>query len=229
MTESKAAAAQPSATNRDITDRLLYPLLLRLVVFIPPSVHPNTITLAALGSALAAAAALAFWSSPFALLACAAGLVGWVLLDACDGIHARNTGQCSKFGSFLDHFGDATGFFFLQAAIIYRFDIHEPVVFGAMLLRQVMVCWTYIIQVYAGHLYIASLGWSFEIYAYATLMVATFLVPALRFQVGFFPRLDLLGNAMLIYYVAVPLTLLEIGMAIYSAQKKALRDSKQEN
>lgn len=228
MTEPKASSAKPSATNRDITDRLLYPLLLKLVVFIPASVHPNMITLAALCSAVAGAAALAFWSSPFALLACAAGLVGWILLDSCDGIHARNTGQCSKFGSFLDHFGDATCFFLLQAAIIYRFDIYEPAVFGAMLLRQAMVGWVYIIQVHAGHLYITSLGWSFELYAYATLMIAMFLAPELRFQFAFFPQLDLLGNVLLIYYVAVPLTLLEIGLVILGAHRKAHRDNAQE-
>lgn len=227
MTQPQASVAKPSATNRDITDRLVYPLLSKLVVFIPRAVHPNLLTLAAIAAAFAAAATLAFSSEPSSFLACAGLLVAWILLDSCDGIHARNTGQCSKFGSFLDHFGDALGFFFLQAAIIYRFDLHEPVVFDALLLRQALACWTYIIQVHAGHLYITSLGWSFEIYAYAALMVALFFFPEFQFQIGFLPKLELLGNVLLVYYIAVPLTLLEIGLVIFTTRNKALREGGQ--
>lgn len=220
MTTEIDKTSSPPSSNRDITDRLLYPILHRVVGLIPPSVHPNTITLAALACAFLAAGLLALWPSPVALPLCAVLLVAWIILDSFDGIHARNTGQSSNFGGFLDHFGDACGMFFLQVAIIVRFDIAEPVVFCALLFRQALAAWTYIIQVHAGKLYIPSLGWSFEIYAYASLIVAAFFLPDFRFQFGPFPELGLVGNALLIYYVAVPMTLLETGLVILSSSRK---------
>ncbi|MQT14880.1 CDP-alcohol phosphatidyltransferase family protein [Segnochrobactrum spirostomi] len=216
--DAKPAEAKPSATNHDITDQLVYPLLARLVAHIPPEVHPNVLTGAAITSGLVASAALAFSAGPASYLACAALLVAWILLDSCDGIHARRTGQCSAFGSFLDHFGDAFAFFVLQAAILYRFDIREPVVFGAMLLRQALGCWTYVIRGYAGHLYITRLGWSTEIYAYTALMIALFVAPTFHIGFGPLPNLNILEAALLIYYVAVPLTLLEIGWMVFRAK-----------
>ncbi len=220
MSRPEPSVTKPSATNHDITDRLIYPLLSKFVAYIPRSVHPNTLTLAAICVGLIAAAALVVSTQPYSVLICAALLVLWILLDSCDGIHARNTGQCSEFGGFLDHFGDAAGFFALQAAIIYRFDIHEPLVFGAMLLRQALACWTYVIRIYAGQLFITRLGWSFEIYAYAALMVAVFCFPNFNLQIGTLPTLDLVGIVLLTYYIAVPFTLLEIGLMVLASKRK---------
>lgn len=220
MTTSVDEKSSPSSSNRDITDKLLYPVLYKLVVFIPRSVHPNAITLAGLLCAFMAAAVLGLSSSPASLLLCAALLVMWIILDSFDGIHARNTGQSSNLGGFLDHFGDAAGMFLLQAAIVFRFNITEPVVFCALLFRQALAAWTYIIQVHAGRLYIPSLGWSFEIYAYAALMVATFFFPDAHFQLGRLPELGLVGTALLIYYLAVPMTLLETGLVILKANRQ---------
>jgi phosphatidylglycerophosphate synthase len=163
---------------------------------------------------------LGLWPSPAALLVCAGLLVLWIVLDSFDGIHARNTGQSSNLGSFLDHFGDACGMLALQVAIVWRFDIHDRVVFCALLLRQALAAWTYIIQVHAGRLYIPSLGWSFEIYSYAALLVATFLLPGFHYQLGPLPDLGLMGLAVLVYYVAVPMTLLEIGLTILNSNKR---------
>lgn len=224
MTQPNTSAARPSASNNDITDRLIYPLLAKGVAFIPAAVHPNVLTLVAIAAGLAASAVLAFSSAPVSFLICAGLLVFWIIFDSCDGIHARNSGQCSKFGSFLDHFGDAVCFFFLQAALIYRFDFHEPVVFGALLLRQALACWAHIIRSHAGQLYITSLGWSFEIYAYAALMVAVFFLPDLRFSLGSLPELDLAGNVLLLYYIAVPLTLAEIALMIRSSKNRSLQE-----
>lgn len=221
MNQPEASAARPSATNHDITDQLVYPLLSKLVVYIPRAVHPNMLTGAAIASGLISAGILACSNGAYSYLLSAGLLVMWILLDSCDGIHARNTGQCSEFGSFLDHFGDAFAFFAVQAAIIYRFELHEPAVFGAMLLRQALACWTYLIRIYAGHLYITRLGWSFEIYAYAALMIALFFAPDFRLQVGALPSLNLLEAALLSYYVAVPITLLEIGLMVFKAKTKS--------
>ncbi len=226
MIQVKSSAVKPSATNHDITDQLVYPLLSRLVARIPRSVHPNTLTLAATGAGLVAAAVLALSAQSYSLLICAGLLVVWILLDSCDGIHARNTGQCSEFGGFLDHFGDALGFFALQAAIVYKFDLHEPLVFGAMLFRQALGCWTYIIRIYSGHLFITRLGWSFEIYMYAALMVGLYCFPDFRLQFAAFPKLDLLGTVLLLYYVAVPFTLLEIGLMALASRRKAVLTEK---
>ena len=222
MIGPEAPTVKPTATNHDITDQLIYPLLSKLVAHIPRSVHPNTLTISAIGAGFFAAAILAFSAQPYSLLTCAGLLVVWILLDSCDGIHARNTGQCSEFGGFLDHFGDALGFFVLQAAIIYKFDLREPMVFGAMLLRQALACWTYIIRAYSGHLFITRLGWSFEIYAYAALMVGLYCFPDFRLQVAAFPKLDLVGTVLLLYYVAVPFTLLEIGLMALASRRKAV-------
>ncbi|MFS8049590.1 CDP-alcohol phosphatidyltransferase family protein [Rhizobium sp. BR 314] len=226
MIRQEPSVAKPSATNHDITDRLIYPLLSKFVAHIPRSVHPNILTLAAICIGFAAAVTLALSTQPYSLLICAALLVLWILLDSCDGIHARNTEQCSEFGGFLDHFGDALGFFILQAAIIYRFELHEALVFGAMLLRQALACWTYVIRIYAGQLFITRLGWSFEIYAYAALMVAIFCFPGFSLQIGFLPRLDLLGTVLLAYYIAVPFTLLEIGLMVLASKKSSTRTGK---
>lgn len=221
MTSQTKDIAKPSSSNRDITDRLVYPLLSRLVVFIPASVHPNAITLAGIATALLGAALLALWSSPVALPVCAGLLVLWIILDSFDGIHARNTGQSSNLGSFLDHFGDACGMLALQIAFVLRFDFHEPVVVSALLLRQTLAAWTYIIQVHAGKLYIPSIGWSFEIYTLAALLVGSFFYPDFRLQLGSLPELGLMGSAMLIYYVAAPMSLLEIGLTILKTNRRA--------
>lgn len=220
MTSPSNDITKPSSSNRDLTDRLIYPLLARLAVLIPARVHPNTITSGAIGCALLGSVILVAWPSPIAPLVCAALLIAWILLDCFDGIHARNTGQSSKLGAFLDHFGDACGMCALHIAIVWRFDIHEPVVFCALLLRQALAAWTYIIQVHAGRLYIPSLGWSFEIYAYAGLLLATVLFPDFRFRLGSGSELDLMSTVLLIYYVAVPLALTEIGLTILRARRR---------
>jgi len=222
MDKPETDIAKPSPTNRDIIDRLTYPLLSKFAIFIPRSVHPNTVTGAAIAAAILASAALAFIPSSRSFLVCAALLVAWVIFDSLDGIHARNTGQCSKFGGFLDHFGDASGMFLLQAAIIYRFDIHEPIVFGAILLRQALATWTYIIQAHAGHLYISNFGWSSEIVTYAIFMCVIFLFPDIKFHIFSLPELSLMSNSLLIYYVAVPFTIFEIGLASLKTSKDSV-------
>jgi len=221
--QSAINANKPSSGNRDIVDRLLYPLLSKWVAYIPQFIHPNVLTLGAIISAWGAAGIFAFCPAPSAYLYCAVLLLSWIVLDSCDGIHARNTGQCSDFGAFLDHVGDAFGIFMLHLAFVYRLDIHEPILVGALLLRQAMNGWVYLIQVHTGKLYIPSAGWSFEIYTLSALMIAKFFFPDTIFSLGPLPELDIIGNALLFYYIAVPVSLAEIGIVVYFSRiRKAI-------
>jgi phosphatidylglycerophosphate synthase len=205
---------KPSSTNRDIFDNLLYPLLSKLVVYIPGFIHPNVLTLGAIISACGTAATFAFYPAPSAYLYCAILLLFWIILDSCDGIHARNTGKCSDFGAFLDHVGDAFGLFALHLAFVYRMDI-PPILVGALLLRQAMNGWVYLIQVHTGKLHISTAGWSFEIFTLAAVMTIKFFYPDITFSLGSLPELDIIGNALLTYYIAVPVSLAEIGIVVY--------------
>jgi phosphatidylglycerophosphate synthase len=211
---------KPASTNRDIFDNLLYPLLSKLVVHIPGFIHPNVLTLGAIISACAAAAIFAFYPGPSVYLYCAVLLLSWIVLDSCDGIHARNTGQCSDFGAFLDHIGDALGIFILHLAFVYRLDIQSSVLVGALLLRQALNGWVYLIQIHTGKLHIPSIGWSSEIYTLAGLMIAKSFFPDVRFSLGPLPEFDIIGNALLFYYIAVPVSLAQIGIVIYLEHSK---------
>lgn len=221
MSQPTINTQSPASSNRDIFDRLLYPLLSKFVAYIPRFIHPNLLTLGAIISACATALVFAFSPAPTAYLYCAVLLLLWIVLDSCDGIHARNTGQCSEFGAFLDHVGDAFGIFALHLAFVYRLDIHEPILVGALLLRQAMNGWVYLIQIHTGKLYIPTVGWSFEIYTLAGVMMAKFFFPDTTFSLGPLPELDIIGNMLLIYYIAVPMSLAEIGIVVYFSHRKA--------
>lgn len=215
MSQPTIDPSKPASANRDMLDRLLYPLLGKCVAHIPHSVHPNTLTLGAIFSACATALVLAFASGASAYLYCAGLLLCWIVLDSCDGIHARNTGQCSEFGAFLDHAGDAFGLFALHLAFVYRLEIVSPLLVDALLLRQAANGWVFLIQNYAGKLHLPTIGWSVEIYTMCALMVAKFLFPDAVFSIGPLPEFDVIGNVLLFYYIAVPVSLAELGVVVY--------------
>jgi phosphatidylglycerophosphate synthase len=86
-------------TGRSVVQKLLGPVAARL-----PNLSPNAVTLAALGVALGAGAALALTDqSPYFFLAAAALGTVYGLLDALDGVLARMHGKQSAWGDFLDH------------------------------------------------------------------------------------------------------------------------------
>jgi len=74
--QSAINANKPSSGNRDSVNRLLYPLLSKLVAYIPRFIHPNILTLGAIISAWGAAAIFAFYPAPFAFLYCRGGQFG---------------------------------------------------------------------------------------------------------------------------------------------------------
>ena len=101
----------PEAIVYRVDDRsILLPYYKRYLIepalqFLPPSLHPNTITHAGhLINLLGAAVLLALWPIkgwPFALAALTLHLYVWC--DNVDGAHARRTKQASPLGEFLDH------------------------------------------------------------------------------------------------------------------------------
>ena len=105
-----SSPASPSAEYRAEDRALLlrfYQRLFwdRLVLALPPSLAPNTLTLAA--EACAVLAAVAAWGAsqgvrPLYLLS-ALLLFAYMTGDNIDGQHARRTGQTSVLGEFLDH------------------------------------------------------------------------------------------------------------------------------
>ena len=77
----------------------------RLVLALPPTLKPNTITLVA--EACAVLAAFAAWGAshgvPVLYLLSGLLLFAYMTGDNIDGQHARRTGQTSTLGEFLDH------------------------------------------------------------------------------------------------------------------------------
>lgn len=110
LADRDALAVLPSSRiEQRIVEWLCQPLLLR----IPPSVHPNTISLvthliAWVTTVLAVVSPLL---PPLERALCLIGAgVGTMLSmigDCLDGMHARRTNQCSKLGELMDHWLDA--------------------------------------------------------------------------------------------------------------------------
>ena len=83
-------------------EQVLSPAYDKLAVYIPRSVTPNSITL--LGGALCVASYfLQQQGTPCGFVAASACFIAYCVLDNLDGKHARATGQCSDWGSVLDH------------------------------------------------------------------------------------------------------------------------------
>ena len=84
-----------------------------LVRRIPPSIHPNTLTLAtqAICWVTLALALVSVRLTPLpralALIGAAIGMFAATVGDCLDGMHARRTNQSSRLGSILDHWLDA--------------------------------------------------------------------------------------------------------------------------
>lgn len=88
-----------------------------LVIFFPEKFNPNIITLFGAMCALMTLflCKMGTTHQSYYHYACISLLTSW-LCDNLDGIYARSTCQCSKFGKFLDHFIDST---ISQSTIFY--------------------------------------------------------------------------------------------------------------
>lgn len=101
------------SSGSKIEERIVQWLCQPLLRHIPRSVHPNTISLVT-HTICWITALLAVGSvhlpSPYKSLALAfagIGMLTSMIGDCLDGMHARNTNQCSKLGEMMDHWLDA--------------------------------------------------------------------------------------------------------------------------
>jgi phosphatidylglycerophosphate synthase len=103
------SVAPPTRFEERILQWLCEPVLVR----IPASVHPNTISLwthfiAWVTAACAVSSALLPQPQrSFALIAASVGMLLSMIGDCLDGMHARRTQQTSKLGEMMDHWLDA--------------------------------------------------------------------------------------------------------------------------
>lgn len=86
----------------------------------PSTISPNVLTgISTLCCAVSFFLAATANSSPAAMVAASVGVFAYFSLDNMDGAHARNTGQSSRLGEFLDHWLDTlnNGFVILGACL----------------------------------------------------------------------------------------------------------------
>jgi phosphatidylglycerophosphate synthase len=77
------------------------------VMLVERKVHPDAITLGALGLSVAGGAAFAFaGEQPLVLLAAPAVAIGRTALNALDGLVAKRTGKARAWGEVLNEFSD---------------------------------------------------------------------------------------------------------------------------
>jgi phosphatidylglycerophosphate synthase len=102
-----------AAPSSPIEERIIDSLCRPLLRFIPASVHPNTISVVThLIVWLTAGIAVVSVRLPpgqraLALVAAGFGMLASMIGDSLDGMHARNTNQCSKLGEMMDHWLDS--------------------------------------------------------------------------------------------------------------------------
>ncbi|MBN1947766.1 MAG: CDP-alcohol phosphatidyltransferase family protein [Bradymonadales bacterium] len=100
-----------------------------LVKRIPPTVHPNTISIFnhAVCWLVFVAAAVAPYLNPIhgmaARVVAGIGVFSSLVLDCLDGMHARRTGQTSKLGEVMDHWLDALNVPLMGAAMILTLSL----------------------------------------------------------------------------------------------------------
>ena len=110
-----------------LLDRVCEPIL----DWIPERIHPNTISIVnhlttwSVFIALAAAPYLDANSAIGARIWGGIGLILAMIMDCLDGMHARQTGQCSKVGAVLDHWFDAINAPLVAAGVLLTLEM-EP-------------------------------------------------------------------------------------------------------
>jgi phosphatidylglycerophosphate synthase len=93
--------------DHSIVNRLTSDLYQQLALAIPDSVNPNAIT--ALGFLPVVSVYLAWLYGCYWPWLTVGAIVFDHIMDGIDGIHARNTNQTTRLGSYLDHFHDFLG------------------------------------------------------------------------------------------------------------------------
>jgi phosphatidylglycerophosphate synthase len=140
---SKQAAAwiEPIRNeNRDVSYRYLAPLYGRIAAKVPRQISPNQLSLLGLGCAVMAATVLMAWSDPLACLAAGVLVLLFGMFDCIDGMHARNTGQSSLFGAYLDAVVDVMMAAIIYPALIVRYELYAPIYVFTACFRLVVAC-----------------------------------------------------------------------------------------
>lgn len=126
--------------NRDVSYRYLAPLYGRIAAKVPKQVSPNQLSLMGLGCAVMAAAVLMAWSDPLACLPAGVLVLLFGMFDCIDGMHARNTGQSSLFGAYLDAVVDVLMAGIIYPALIVRYQLYAPIYVFTACFRPVVAC-----------------------------------------------------------------------------------------
>ncbi len=122
---SALQVVEDSRFERLLVTKICAPIVERL----PRSLTPNTISVgnhlvAWAGVVLVASAA--FMDPAAALMArtlAAVTILVNLVMDCLDGMHARNTGQCSRMGELMDHGLDAANVPLNGAVVILAFQL----------------------------------------------------------------------------------------------------------
>ena len=131
------------ADNRDVLYGLFSPTFERIARRVPASVSPNHLTCLGLLCVGTGATLLMTWTAPTACFVTAGLIALYEIFDGIDGKHARNTGQVSPFGAFLDDAVDAIATGLLYTAFVVRFELYSsPFILGAVF-RLVYQCLNY--------------------------------------------------------------------------------------
>jgi archaetidylinositol phosphate synthase len=144
--------------NHDLVDRLTYPWFEKLARYIPARVTPNSITAVGFCMMLVACFGLMAIRSPSGLIVFVVFSLISNALDALDGIHARATGQTSKFGDFLDHFFDQFSALLVSFGLLVRFDLFTPLYVGIVMSLMTINTLAFVYKSTAGYLYIGHVG-----------------------------------------------------------------------
>jgi phosphatidylglycerophosphate synthase len=110
VVDPQPAAPPPSSR---VEQRIMAWLCQPLLGLIPRSVHPNAISLAThfVGWMTMSIAVASVHLPPLlrslALICAGLGMLASMVGDCLDGMHARNTNQCTKLGEMMDHWLDA--------------------------------------------------------------------------------------------------------------------------
>lgn len=170
--------------NRDYAYRVVSPLYDRLARLVPAAVTPNQLTMLGLGCAIANALVLNLWHGPATCLVGAALVLGYELFDSLDGKHARNTGQSSRFGAYLDTSIDGIAAGLLYVGLLGQFGLTSPVFLFALTIRMGKACIIYASAAETKLRITPEIGTTVENLTMAMLLVVSALWPHAGFNLG---------------------------------------------
>jgi len=187
--------------NNDLVDRLFYPLLFRITKHIPSSIKPNYLTVAAFIFGVLSAISLICITSKYALIVSSLCIFFWWFFDGLDGIHARNTNQCSTFGAFLDHFFDTLFAGIFLFAVLYYFNLFSPLFVFLVILRLMTQAVFFLSQVFIRVLFLPKLGPSCETFAVIVIFILVFFYDESIIKVALMSYFLLLPYAIYSIYI----------------------------